>query len=133
MVSLRNVCCSCALSPTSSADWANSLRRGYTDDRARGWRWCLCDGASRSNTNRNVSVTTTLLPFNNHVSIAHTPHGQTGGDPGPVVIVEGNGTTAAICPADRKVLAKVTIVLGPELVLGAIAVVVAVERVACIV
>jgi hypothetical protein len=50
-----------------------------------------------------------------------------------VVVVERDSSSAAICPTDGKVLAEVTVVLGPELVLGAVAGVVAVEGVACVV
>lgn len=49
------------------------------------------------------------------------------------MVVEGDGATAAIRPPDREVLAQVAIVLGPELVLSAIAVMVAVERMGCVV
>lgn len=49
------------------------------------------------------------------------------------MIVERDSPSAAIRPTDGKVLAEVTVVLGPELVLGAVAGVVAVEGVACVV
>lgn len=49
------------------------------------------------------------------------------------MVVEGDGTATAICPADREILAKVAIVLGPELILSAVAVVVAIERMACVI
>jgi hypothetical protein len=50
-----------------------------------------------------------------------------------VVVVESDSSSAAIRPTNGKVLAEVTVVLGPELVLGAITGVVAVEGVACVV
>ena len=49
------------------------------------------------------------------------------------MVVESDGTAAAVRPSDRPVLAEVAVVLGPELVLGTVAVVVAVERLASIV
>jgi hypothetical protein len=49
------------------------------------------------------------------------------------MIVERNGTTATIGPSDGPVLTKVAVVLGPELVLGTVTVVVAVEGMARII
>jgi hypothetical protein len=49
------------------------------------------------------------------------------------MVVEGDGSTAAICPPDREILAKVTIVFGPKFVLSAITVVITVKGVACVI
>jgi hypothetical protein len=45
------------------------------------------------------------------------------------MVVESDGTAAAVRAADGKILAQVAVVFGPELVLGAVAAVVAVEAV----
>jgi len=49
------------------------------------------------------------------------------------VIVESDGAATAACPPDGPVLAEIAVVLGPQLILGTVAVVVAVERLASIV
>ena len=49
------------------------------------------------------------------------------------MVVESDSTATAACPPDRPVLAEVAVVLGPQLILGTVAVVVAVERLASIV
>lgn len=43
------------------------------------------------------------------------------------MVVESDGAAAAVGPADGPVLAEIAVVLGPQFVLGAVAVVVAVE------
>jgi len=49
------------------------------------------------------------------------------------VVVESDGTAAAVGSPDGPVLAEVAVVLGPQFVLGAVTVVVAVERLACVI
>jgi hypothetical protein len=49
------------------------------------------------------------------------------------VVVECDGAAAAVGSPDGPVLAEVAVVLGPQFVLGAVAVVVAVERLACVI
>lgn len=49
------------------------------------------------------------------------------------MVVESDGAATAVGPSDRPVLAEIAVVLGPQFVLGAIAVVVAVERLACVI
>jgi hypothetical protein len=132
-LSLRNVCRGCALSSPPLTHRANSLRRSNTDNRARGWRRCLYNATSRSNANGDIRITATLLPLNNHVSVSQTSHRQASSNPSLVMVVEGDGTSATIRPPNREVLAKITVVFGPELVLCAVAGVVAVEGVAGVV
>lgn len=49
------------------------------------------------------------------------------------MVVESDGAAAAVRPSDRPVLAKVTVVLGPELVLSTVTVVVSEEGLAGVV
>lgn len=49
------------------------------------------------------------------------------------MVVESDGATTAVGPSDRPVLAEIAVVFGPQFVLGAVAVVVAVERLACVI
>jgi hypothetical protein len=130
--SLRNICRSHTFG-SPSANRSNSLRGRHTHNRARSRRRRLLNRPRRSHTHCDVSIAPALLPLDHYICVAHTSHGQAGRDPGFVVVVESNGTAATIRSADAEVLAQITVVFGPQLVLGAVAGVVAVERVACVV
>lgn len=130
---LRNIWCSSPLRLTLSTHRANSLRWSHTDKRPRSRRRRLPDTTSRPHADRNIRISPPLLPLNNHERVAKTSHRKTSCYPCLVVVIEGDGSAAAVCSPDGPVLAKVAVVFGPQLVLCAIAVVVAVEGLAGVV
>jgi hypothetical protein len=130
---LRNVRRSCALRRPRLTDRPDSLCRSNAHKRPRSRRRSLPDATCGPHTDRDIRIASALLALDDNIRIAKCTHGQTGSYPGFVVVIESDGPTTPVRPAHRKILAEVAVVLGPELVLGAIAIVVAVERVACIV
>jgi hypothetical protein len=130
--SLRNIRRSNTFS-SPSTNRPNSLRGRHTNNRPCSRRGRLSNRPRGPHANRDIRIAPPLLALDHHIRVSHTAHGQAGGDPGFVVVIESDGPTAAIRSADAEVLAQVTVVFGPELVLRAVAGVVAVEGVAGVV
>ena len=108
----------------------NSLRSSHANQRPRRRRRSLPNTPGRPNPNRNIGISPPLLSLHHDESVPQTPQGQARSRPGAVVVVESDGAAAAVGPADGKVLAQVAVVFRPQLVLGAVAGVVAVEGMA---
>ena len=105
----------------------NSLCRCYAHSRACCRCWSFRDTTGRPHSNGNISIASSLLPLNNNEGVSQTSHGQASCYPSLVMVIESNSATAAIGSPNGPILAKVTVVLGPELVLCSIAIVIAVE------
>jgi hypothetical protein len=131
-LSLRNIC-RCHTFGSLSTNRSNSLRRSHTHNRSRSRRRRLLDRPRRSHTHCDVSIAPALLPLDHNIRVAHAAHRQASSNPCLVVVIESNSPAAAIRSADAEVLAQITVIFRPQLVLGAVTGVVAVERVACVV
>jgi hypothetical protein len=107
----------------------NSVLSSHTNRRPGGRRRSLLDTPRRPHAHRDIRIPGPLLALNHNKSILQTPQRQSRSRPSPIMVVESDGTAAAVRAADGKILAQVAVVFGPELVLGAVAAVVAVEAV----
>ena len=112
---------------------ANSLRGSHTNRSASSRRCSLLDTSRRPHTNSNIRIARSLLTFHDNESVLQRAQRQASGYPGFVVVVESDCAAAAVGSPDGPVLAEVAVVFGPQFVLGAVAVVVAVEGLACVI
>ena len=112
---------------------SDGLRSSHTNSSASGRGCGLPDTGRGPYANSDIRIARPLLTFHDNESVLQRAQRQASGYPSLVVVVESDGTAAAACPPDRPVLAEVAVVLGPQLILGTVAVVVAVERLASIV
>lgn len=107
---------------------ANGLRGSHANRGARSRRGSLPNAGRGPDANSDIGIARSLLPLDHNEGVSQGPKRQACSRPGLVVVVEGDGAAAAVRSTNGPVLAEVAVVLGPELVLGAVAVVVAVER-----